>query len=130
CTPALTGCGDCLAVLQGLRARHDRPAEIRSLATVAGPIKSPSQSLVGAASDRTPSFSVCAFAVELGPHHGTRIRYPCSATNTRMIPPPRASHGTFTTKHFLFRLQIKGISTWRRSHAFSNDDPVDGYPKF
>jgi hypothetical protein len=58
-------------------------------------------------SDRTPSFSVCAFAVELGPHHGTRICCPCSATNTRIIPPSRAGHGTFTTKHFLFRLQIK-----------------------
>src|SRR3984957_12691167 len=45
---------------------------------------------------------VCAFAVELGPHHGTRIRYPCSATSTRMIPPPRAGRGTFTTKYFLF----------------------------
>src|SRR5208337_3017997 len=43
------------------------------------PIKSPGQSLVGAASDRTPSFSVCTFAVELGPHHGTAVRYPCSA---------------------------------------------------
>ena len=36
-----------------------------------------------------------------------------------MIPPARAGHGTFTTKHFLFRLQIKEISTWRRSYAFS-----------
>ena len=51
----------------------------RSRATVAEPIKSPGQSLVGAASDRTPSFSVCNFAVELGPHHGTGIRYSCSA---------------------------------------------------
>jgi hypothetical protein len=52
------------------------PAEFRSLATVAGPIKSPGHSLVGAASDRTPSFSVCAFAVELGPHHGTPYASP------------------------------------------------------
>jgi hypothetical protein len=34
--------------------------------------KKPRPSLVGAASDRTPSFSVCTFAVELGPHHGTQ----------------------------------------------------------
>jgi hypothetical protein len=37
----------------------------------------------------------------------------------KVIPPSRAGHGIFTTKHFLFRLQIKGISTWRRSYAFS-----------
>ncbi len=43
--------------------------------SVAGWIKSPGQSLVGAASDRTPCFSVCTFAVELSPHHGTGIRY-------------------------------------------------------
>jgi hypothetical protein len=44
---------------------------------VTGPIKSPGpSSLARAVSDRTPSFSVCAFAVELGPHHGTRTRYP------------------------------------------------------
>jgi len=30
----------------------------------------------------SPSFSVSAFAVELGPHHGSRVRYSCSATNT------------------------------------------------
>ncbi len=46
---------------------------------MAGPIKSPGQSLVGAASDRTPSISVRAFAVELSPHHGTAIRYSPSA---------------------------------------------------
>jgi hypothetical protein len=47
------------------------------LGLVAGPIKSPGpSSLARAVSDRTPSFSVCAFAVELGPHHGTRTRYP------------------------------------------------------
>ena len=56
-----------------------------------------------AAVDRTPSFSVCTLAVELGPHHGTRIRYPCSATNTKNDS--AASH--FHDKHFLFRLQIK-----------------------
>src|ERR1700722_5750810 len=69
---------------------------------VAGPIKGPGPLPAGAVSDRTPSSSVCAFAVELGPHHGTRIRYPCSAASTRMIPPPRAGRGTFTTKYFLF----------------------------
>jgi len=53
-------------------------AAARALAgSVAGTIKSPGQSLVGAASDRTPSFSVRTIAVELGPHHGTPIRYPC-----------------------------------------------------
>ena len=33
----------------------------------------------------------------------------------RLLP----ATGAFTTEHFLFRLQIKGISTWRRSYAFS-----------
>ena len=45
-----------------------------------------------------------------------------------MIPPPRATKA-LSTKDFLFRLQIKGISTWRRSYAFIYHDPVDGYPK-
>jgi formate dehydrogenase len=31
-----------------------------------------------------------------------------------MIPPPRATKA-LSTKDLLFRLQIKGISTWRRS---------------
>ena len=30
-----------------------------------------------------------------------------------MIPPPRAGHGTFTTKHFLFRLQTREDSGMR-----------------
>src|SRR5580704_12753956 len=53
------------------------PAGKSNSGRVAGPIKSPGQLLVGAASDRTPSFSVCTIAVELGPHHGTPTRYPC-----------------------------------------------------
>src|SRR5208283_1162670 len=40
-----------------------------------GAIKSPGQSLVGAASDWTLSFSVCRLDVELRPHHGTSRRY-------------------------------------------------------
>src|SRR5208337_3203885 len=41
--------------------------------------KSPGQSLVGAASDRTRGFSVPAIVVELRPHHGTALRYAGSA---------------------------------------------------
>jgi hypothetical protein len=58
----------------------------RALAGLAtGPIKSPGQSLVGAASDRTPSFSVCTLAVELGPHHGAKKGYPSSAAEAMGI---------------------------------------------
>ena len=43
CTPALTGCGVCLAVVRGPRAHHDRPAEIRLLleANACGPLCAP-----------------------------------------------------------------------------------------
>jgi len=71
-----------LSVLSGRRTRivnHIDSFWAFLSSRASGPIKSPGQSLVGAASDRTPSFSVCAIAVELGPHHGTPIRYPCPA---------------------------------------------------
>jgi len=71
-----------LSVLSGRRTRivnHIDSFWAFLSSRASGPIKSPGQSLVGAASDRTPSFSLCAIAVELGPHHGTPIRYPCPA---------------------------------------------------
>ena len=49
------------------------------------PIKSPGQSLVGAASDWTPRFSVSIFDVELRPHHGTTTRYSPSAAEASGI---------------------------------------------
>jgi hypothetical protein len=63
--------------------------------------KKPWPSLVGAASDRTPSFSVCTFAVELGPHHGTQIRYSCSAGEARGL---------------LFRCSLDAVA-WRAVQA-------------
>jgi hypothetical protein len=68
-------------------ARPRVPIEIKAIdphnrtnpASVAGRQKAPATSVVGAASDRTSSFSVCTFAVELGPHHGTARRYSPSA---------------------------------------------------
>src|SRR6476660_3832150 len=46
-----------------------------------------------------------------------------------MIPPLRAGHGTFTTKHFLFRLQIKRNLDMAKIICVLYDEPVDGYPK-
>src|SRR5271166_3794456 len=64
-------------------AASARDASQASSQSNIGPIKSPGQLLVGAASDRTPSFSVRT--LELGPHHGTPIRYPCSAAESMGI---------------------------------------------
>jgi hypothetical protein len=67
------------------------PRNRASPASVAGRQKAPDTSLVGAASDRTSSFSVCTFAVELGPHHGSARRYSPSAAE---------ASGPFSAVHY------------------------------
>jgi hypothetical protein len=99
--------------------RRSLPSNLSQLGIGRRANKKPRSIAGRAAADRTPSSSVCAFAVELGPHHGTRIRYPCSATNTKNDSAASRRPRHFHDKHFLFRRQIKGISTWRRSYPFS-----------
>ena len=51
--------------------RRSLPSNLSQLGIDRRANKKPRHIAAGAASDRTPSFSVCTYAVELGPHHGT-----------------------------------------------------------
>ena len=62
-----------------------RAAQLQTQEYRAQKIKSPGQTVVGAASDATPRLPVCTSAVELSPHRGTRRVWCYAAPDSRAL---------------------------------------------